>query len=53
MIFVNILVFSVAVPLALLGLAYIYLALRPLLQKAVPSLHLPEFSPLQVLLRKS
>ncbi len=53
MIVVNILVFLVCIPLSLLGLAYIYLAIRPLLKKAMPSLHLPEFSPLQVLLKRS
>jgi len=53
MIVVNILVFLVCVPLSLLGLAYIYLAVRPLLQKALPSLDLPEFSPLQILYRRS
>lgn len=53
MIVVNILVFLVCIPLSLLGLAYIYLAIRPLLKKAMPSLHLPEFSPLQILLKRS
>lgn len=53
MIVINILIFMICVPLFLLGLAYIYLALRPWIKKAVPSLNFPQFPPLQALFKKN
>ncbi len=46
---VTILVFLVSIPLVLLGLVYIYEALRPVLGKAIPQVQFPKLVPHQYL----